>query len=85
MNWAVFLVLGLVLDLLTHALLPDRGLDAATTLPAVIAGSFAGGVLVNLLSGAELDAVHSTNIVGSLTGALTVLAITIVIGRRVDA
>lgn len=85
MNLIVFLVLGTVVDLLVRALLPERGMDAPTTLPAVIAGSFAGGISVNLLTGTDLVTVQSTNIVASLAGALAVLTVTIVAGRRVGA
>jgi hypothetical protein len=85
MNLLVFLVLGIVIDLLVRALLPEPGVDAPATLPAVIAGSFAGGLLVNIVTGAELLAVESSNIVASLAGALAVVTVTIVAGRRVGA
>jgi hypothetical protein len=85
MNLIVFLVLGAAVDLLVRALLPERRMDAPTTLPAVIAGSVAGGIAVNLLTGADLVTVQSTNIVASLAGALAVLTVTIVAGRRVGA
>ncbi len=73
MSLLAFFVLGAVVALLGRALLPDR--DAVGTMPAVIAGSFAGGILVSLLSGTPLADVQSANLVGSLAGSLTCLGI----------
>ena len=83
MSLIVFLVLGMVIGLLAQALLPDRGLGALGTVPAAIAGSFAGGCVVSALTGVNLAEVRPENIVGSLAGALAVLAITLAAGRRV--
>jgi uncharacterized membrane protein YeaQ/YmgE (transglycosylase-associated protein family) len=83
MNLIVFVVLGVAIGLLARALLPDRGLDAVGTVPAALAGSCAGGILVPLLTGADLVEVSSLSIVGSLAGALAVLAVTLGAGRRV--
>jgi uncharacterized membrane protein YeaQ/YmgE (transglycosylase-associated protein family) len=83
MNLIVFVVLGVVVGLLARALLPDRGLDSVGTVPAALAGSLAGGIIVPLLTGADLVEVSSLSIVGSLAGALAVLAVTLGAGRRV--
>jgi len=84
MSLMVFFVLGAAVALLARALLPDRGVDAAGTVPAVIAGSFAGGILVSLISGTPLVEVQSVNLVGSVAGALTCLAIAAAAYRRAD-
>jgi uncharacterized membrane protein YeaQ/YmgE (transglycosylase-associated protein family) len=84
MSLLVFLVLGVVVALLARALLPDHGVDAAGTVPAVIAGSFAGGILVSLISGSPLVEVESTNLFGSLAGSLACLAIAAAAYGRAD-
>ena len=83
MSLLVFVVLGVVFGLLARALLPDRGLDSVGTVSASLAGSFAGGILVTLLTGTDLAEVTSLSIVGSLAGALAALAVTLGAGRRV--
>jgi uncharacterized membrane protein YeaQ/YmgE (transglycosylase-associated protein family) len=84
MSLLVFLVLGVVVALLARAHLPDHGMDAAATGPVVIAGSFAGGILVSLISGAPLAEVQSTNLVGSMAGSLACLAIAAAAYGRAD-
>jgi uncharacterized membrane protein YeaQ/YmgE (transglycosylase-associated protein family) len=83
MSLIVFVVLGVVVGLLARSLLPDRGLDSVGTVPAALAGSLAGGIVVPLLTGTALGEVSSLSIVGSLAGALAVLAVTLGAGRRV--
>jgi uncharacterized membrane protein YeaQ/YmgE (transglycosylase-associated protein family) len=83
MSLLVFVVLGMVVGLLARALLPDRGLDSVGTVPAALAGSLAGGIIVPLLTGTNPVEVSSLSIVGSLAGALAVLAVTLGAGRRV--
>jgi hypothetical protein len=39
----------------------------------------------SLITGADLAKVDSTNLVGSLAGALAVLTVTLLVGRRVGA
>jgi uncharacterized membrane protein YeaQ/YmgE (transglycosylase-associated protein family) len=85
MSLLVFLVLGVSIGWFARALLPHLGVEAPGTVPAVVAGSVAGGVLVSLVLGLDLVAVQSVNLVGSLAGALTVLGVTIAMGRRVGA
>lgn len=82
MSLLAFFVLGVVVASLGRALLTDR--DAVGTVPAVIAGSFAGGILVSLLSGTPLAQVQSSNLVGSLAGSLACLAISAAAYRRAD-
>ena len=59
MSLIVFVVLGVVIGLLARALLPDRGLDSVGPVPAALAGSVAGGVIVTLLTGTDLVEVSS--------------------------
>lgn len=85
MSLVVFVVLGAVIGLLAHALLPEQAMDGGGGLPLVIAGAVAGGVLVTLLGGLELGDVRSINIVGSLAGALATLGVTAAARGRVGA
>lgn len=82
MSLLVFFVLGAVVALLGRALLPNR--DPVGTMPAVIAGSFAGGILVSLIGGTPLTDVQSVNLVGSLAGSLACLSIAAAAYRRAD-
>jgi uncharacterized membrane protein YeaQ/YmgE (transglycosylase-associated protein family) len=83
MSLLAFLVLGLAIGWFARALLPHLGVEASGTLPAVVAGSVAGGVLVSLVGDLDLVAVQSVNLVGSLAGALAVLGVTIAMRHRV--
>jgi uncharacterized membrane protein YeaQ/YmgE (transglycosylase-associated protein family) len=85
MGLFAFLVLGTVVDLLARTLLARPAKEMYGSLPAVIAGAFAGGILVSLLGGADIREVRSENLLGSMAGALAVLAVTFVVGRRVGA
>ena len=84
MSLIAFVVLGVAVGLLARALFPDRGLDSMGAVPAALVGSFAGGVLVSLLEGIRWADVSSANIVGSLSGALTALVVSLAVGSRVD-
>jgi len=72
-SWLVF---GFLAGLLARAILPGRqsmGLIATTLLG--IAGSFVGGLLGALLTGHSLWHFHSSSFIGSVIGALVLLAV----------
>lgn len=78
-----FILLGLVAGLLARAIMPGRqsmGLVATTILGMV--GSFIGGLFASLISHEPLMRLHSTGIIGSVIGALVVLALVTYVGRR---
>jgi uncharacterized membrane protein YeaQ/YmgE (transglycosylase-associated protein family) len=82
MSVVVFLIFGFFVGLLARALLPGRqamGLLMTTLLGVV--GSFFGGLLGNWISGDAWDRVHPAGLLGSVLGAIIVLAVT-GMGRR---
>lgn len=80
MGLLLFLLFGFVVGLIARALVPgnqDMGLIKTTLLGAV--GSFVGGLIGNLISGDGLGSLHSAGWIGSVIGAIVLLA---VLGRR---
>jgi uncharacterized membrane protein YeaQ/YmgE (transglycosylase-associated protein family) len=76
MSIILFLVFGLVVGLIARAVMPGKqsmGL-AMTTLLGVV-GSFVGGLIGSLFYGGRLTDLNAAGIIGSVLGALAVLAI----------
>ncbi len=83
MSLLLFLVFGFVVGLLARALLPGRqsmGLIMTTVLGIV--GSFIGGFVGSLIADQEVTRLHPAGIIGSVVGAIIVLAIVGMSGRR---
>jgi uncharacterized membrane protein YeaQ/YmgE (transglycosylase-associated protein family) len=83
MSWILFILFGFVIGLLARALMPGRqklGLVKTTLLG--IAGSLLGGFIGMLISGAPSESMQPAGFLGSLLGALAVLAIYIAATRR---
>ena len=71
-----FLIFGLVVGFLARAIMPGRqsmGLIMTSALGMV--GSLLGGFLGSLISHQEVTRVHSAGLIGSILGALVVLAL----------
>jgi len=80
MSILLFLLFGFVVGLIARALVPGEqnlGIIKTTLLGAV--GSFVGGLLGNLISGSPLGTLRSAGWIGSIVGAVVLLA---VFGRR---
>lgn len=80
MSLLLFLLFGFVVGLIARALVPGNqgmGIIKTTLLGAV--GSFVGGLIGNLISGDPLGTVHAAGWIGSVIGAVLLLAI---LGRR---
>jgi len=80
MSLLVFLIFGFFVGLIARAIMPGNqklGLVKTTLLGA--AGSFVGGVLGNLISGDPWARVHSAGWIGSVIGAVVLLAL---LGRK---
>jgi uncharacterized membrane protein YeaQ/YmgE (transglycosylase-associated protein family) len=80
MSLLIFLIFGFFVGLIARAVMPGNqklGLIKTTLLGA--AGSFVGGVLGNLISGEPWARVHSAGWIGSVIGAVVLLA---VLGRK---
>jgi uncharacterized membrane protein YeaQ/YmgE (transglycosylase-associated protein family) len=76
MQILLFLVFGFVVGLIARAVMPgtqSMGLVKTTLIGA--GGSFVGGLIGNLISGDGLGHVHSAGWIGSVIGALVLMAI----------
>jgi uncharacterized membrane protein YeaQ/YmgE (transglycosylase-associated protein family) len=76
MSLLLFLLFGFIVGLLARAVLPGRqemGIIKTTGLGA--AGSFIGGLIGNLISGHPLGSMHSAGWIGSVIGAIILLAL----------
>jgi uncharacterized membrane protein YeaQ/YmgE (transglycosylase-associated protein family) len=76
MHLLLFLVFGFVVGLIARAVMPGTqkmGIVKTTLLGAV--GSFLGGLLGNLISGDPLGRVHSAGWIGSVLGAIILIAV----------
>jgi len=82
MGLLLFVLFGLVVGFLARAILPGRqsmGLIMTAILGMV--GSLLGGFVGSMISGDEVTRVHSAGLIGSVLGALAVLALA-TMGRR---
>lgn len=77
MSILAFIVLGLIAGFLARALMPGRqamGFIATALLGMV--GSILGGFLGSLIGGGDIFDLHAAGLIGSVIGALIVLALT---------
>jgi uncharacterized membrane protein YeaQ/YmgE (transglycosylase-associated protein family) len=83
MSIIMFILFGLIVGFLARAIMPGKQSMGfiATALVGVV-GSFLGGIIGNLLSGRNLLELRSSGFIGSIVGALVVLAIMGYAGRR---
>jgi uncharacterized membrane protein YeaQ/YmgE (transglycosylase-associated protein family) len=80
MSILLFLLFGFVVGLIARALVPgNQGLGIVKTTLLGAVGSFVGGLIGNVISGDGLTKVHSAGWIGSIIGAIVLLA---VLGRR---
>lgn len=80
MSLLIFLIFGFFVGLIARAIMPGSqrmGILRTTLLGA--AGSFVGGLLGNLISGDALGRVHSAGWIGSVLGAIILMAL---LGRQ---
>jgi len=83
MSIIAFIIVGIIAGFLARAIMPGRqsmGLIATALLGMV--GSFVGGLLSSLVTGGRMFDLHATGIIGSVIGALVVLALVGFAGRR---
>jgi len=76
MHFLGFLLFGFVVGLIARAVMPgtqQMGIIKTTIIGVV--GSFVGGLLGNLISGDGLWQVHSAGWIGSVVGAIVLMAL----------
>jgi uncharacterized membrane protein YeaQ/YmgE (transglycosylase-associated protein family) len=76
MSLLLFLIFGFVVGLIARAVMPGNqkmGIIRTTLVGA--GGSFIGGLLGNLISGNPLGAIHTAGWIGSVLGAVILLAL----------
>ncbi len=83
MSILIFVILGLVAGLLARAIMPGRqsmGIIATTLLG--MAGSLIGGFVASLFTHRSVLDFNTTGIIGSVLGALALLAVIVYVGRH---
>jgi uncharacterized membrane protein YeaQ/YmgE (transglycosylase-associated protein family) len=82
MSILLFIVFGIVAGFIARAIMPGRqGMGIVMTGLLGIAGSFVGGFIGAMLSGASVLDFNTSGLIGSVIGALAVLAIMGFAGR----
>lgn len=83
MSIILFIVLGVLAGFLARAIMPGRqGMSLLMTALLGIAGSFVGGFIGSMFSNRSVMEFHTTGLIGSVLGALAILAIMGFVGRR---
>ena len=83
MSIILFIVFGLVAGLLARAIMPGRqSMGFVMTALLGIAGSFVGGFVASLVTGHSIMEFQTTGLIGSVLGALAVLALVGFAGNR---
>jgi uncharacterized membrane protein YeaQ/YmgE (transglycosylase-associated protein family) len=83
MSILLFILFGLIVGFLARAIMPGKqSMGFIATALLGIAGSFLGGFVGNAVNGRPLLQLHSSGFIGSIIGALVVLAIVTYAGRR---
>jgi uncharacterized membrane protein YeaQ/YmgE (transglycosylase-associated protein family) len=83
MGVIAFILFGLIIGLIARAIMPGRqsmGLVATSLLG--MAGSFVGGLIGSVIYGGPVLAFHSAGVIGSIIGALLVMFLVGMGGRR---
>ncbi|HWO13865.1 MAG TPA: GlsB/YeaQ/YmgE family stress response membrane protein [Polyangiaceae bacterium] len=83
MGLLLFVLFGLVVGFLARAILPGRqSMGMIMTAVLGMVGSLLGGFLGSMISGSDFTRVHSAGLIGSIIGALIVLALASMFTRR---
>jgi len=83
MSILLFLVFGFIVGLLARAIMPgEQKMSLLMTTLVGIVGSFVGGFVASLIhGGGNMFQLHASGIIGSILGALAILAILGYVGR----
>lgn len=83
MGLLLFLVFGFVIGLLARAIMPgDQKLGLLWTTLLGVGGSFLGGFLGSLITHERVTDFNTAGVIGSLVGAVLLLAIFLAVSRR---
>ena len=83
MGLLAFIVFGLIVGLIARAIMPGRqGMGLVATTLLGMAGSFVGGLVGSMVYGGRMFELHTSGIVGSILGALLVMFLAGMGGRR---
>jgi uncharacterized membrane protein YeaQ/YmgE (transglycosylase-associated protein family) len=83
MGLLLFIVFGLVVGFLARAIMPGRqSMGIIMTAILGMVGSLLGGFVGSMISDNDVTRVHSAGLIGSIIGALIVLALASMGGRR---
>lgn len=83
LTWLLF---GFIVGLIARAIYPGtQSMGFLQTAGVGIAGSFAGGLIGNVLAGVPVLTLHGAGLIGSIAGALLVMAILGYRARPADA
>jgi uncharacterized membrane protein YeaQ/YmgE (transglycosylase-associated protein family) len=82
MSILLFIVFGIVAGLLARAIMPGRQtMSLVMTALLGVAGSFVGGFVGSMLTGHSILDLQTSGLIGSVLGALAILAIMGFAGR----
>lgn len=83
MGLLLFVIFGLVVGFLARAILPGRqSMGMVMTAILGMVGSLLGGFVGSMISDHDVTRVHSAGLIGSVLGALIVLALASMGSRR---
>lgn len=83
MSILMFILFGLIVGFLARAIMPGKqSMGFVATALVGVAGSFIGGLVGNLISRTPVLELRTSGFIGSILGALAVLAIMSWVGRR---
>jgi uncharacterized membrane protein YeaQ/YmgE (transglycosylase-associated protein family) len=83
MSIVLFILFGLIIGLLARAIMPGRqSMSLIVTAIVGMVGSFVGGVIGNAIHGTPILRLQQSGFIGSLIGALVVLALVGWVGKR---
>lgn len=76
MGILLFIVFGLVVGLLARAIMPgEQRMGILMTTGLGVAGSFIGGFLASLFTDHRITDLHTAGLIGSVIGAIALLAV----------
>jgi uncharacterized membrane protein YeaQ/YmgE (transglycosylase-associated protein family) len=83
MGLLLFVIFGLVVGFLARAILPGRqSMGMIMTAVLGMVGSLLGGFIGSMISDNDVTRIHSAGLIGSIIGAIVVLALVSMGGRR---